>query len=257
MKTIVSFTSFPARIKVVHQTIETILNQTIKPDLIVLYLAAEQFPNKKLPKNLTDLIKKNPNVQIRWTKTDLRSYKKLVPALCDFPNDLIITIDDDILYPNDLIATLLRAHRKNPNAICGCRVKRILVQDGKLQPYKTWKRLKFLRRILTLGKPRLTNFATTGGGTLFPAHCLHSDTSRDDIFMTLCPTTDDLWFWACAARNGTKTIAAMSYIKIKTIADSQTIALSNDNLHGQNLNDKNINLIINKFPELKKILGIK
>ena len=44
-KIIVSLTSFPGRIHLVHKTIQTILLQSIKPDLVELWLAKEQFPN--------------------------------------------------------------------------------------------------------------------------------------------------------------------------------------------------------------------
>lgn len=42
-KIVVSLTSFPARIKKVHIVIESLLNQTIKPDKIILWLSKEQF----------------------------------------------------------------------------------------------------------------------------------------------------------------------------------------------------------------------
>ena len=38
---IVSLTSFPARIKTVHQTINTLLRQTVKPDHIILWLSED------------------------------------------------------------------------------------------------------------------------------------------------------------------------------------------------------------------------
>ncbi|MBQ2886366.1 MAG: hypothetical protein IJE43_21810 [Alphaproteobacteria bacterium] len=47
MKVIVSLTSYPARINIVHKTIESLLNQTYKADKVILYLAYEQFQIKK------------------------------------------------------------------------------------------------------------------------------------------------------------------------------------------------------------------
>src|SRR5690554_3260312 len=54
---IVSFTSFPARIKKVHLVVESILRQTVLPHRIILWLSKEQFPTEKsLPKKLLELI---------------------------------------------------------------------------------------------------------------------------------------------------------------------------------------------------------
>lgn len=54
---IVSVTSYPARIKTVHKTIESLLAQTLQPRKIILYLANNQFPHQTLPNNLTQLIR--------------------------------------------------------------------------------------------------------------------------------------------------------------------------------------------------------
>ena len=69
----------------------------------------------------------------------MRSYDKLVHALVDFPHDIIITVDDDILYPRHLVRDLLKTHKKHPRDICAHRIRTINIQDGKIQPYKTWK----------------------------------------------------------------------------------------------------------------------
>ena len=61
------------------KTIKTLLKQTVKPDKVVLWLAEEQFPQKEneLPSELLEL--QNFGLTIKWC-TDIRSYKKLIPA---------------------------------------------------------------------------------------------------------------------------------------------------------------------------------
>lgn len=83
------------------------------------------------------------------------------------------------------------------------------------------------------GKPKFRNLATTGGGTLFPPHSLHPDVFRDDIFMNLCPTTDDLCFFAMAILKGTKTAPAGSSERITVIEESQTEALMYETRKGK------------------------
>ena len=54
---VVSLTSYPGRIDVVHKTITTLLHQSLKPDVVILWLAHEQFRNKSLPIDLINLKK--------------------------------------------------------------------------------------------------------------------------------------------------------------------------------------------------------
>jgi len=68
---IVSLTSYPARINSVHITINTLLQQSLKPNKVILWLASEQFPNKEndLPDNLLRL--KDYGLTIEWCDKDL------------------------------------------------------------------------------------------------------------------------------------------------------------------------------------------
>ena len=109
---IVSLTTFPARINTVYKTVTTLLQQTVKPDILVLWLAEEQFPNKQLPENLINLEKYG--LTIKWCK-DIKSFKKLIPSLKEYPEDIIITLDDDYYYDKDLLKTLLEEHEKYPD----------------------------------------------------------------------------------------------------------------------------------------------
>lgn len=251
---IVSFTSFPLRIPNVHLVIETILGQTVQPDKIVLYLSLLQFPTRKLSPELDAMIASG-ELDVRYEPDDIRSYKKLVPAMRDFPDDLIITIDDDILYPDYSIETLMRSYRKYPDAISGMRVRRIRFDDsGNPLEYRKW-RLYRLKRVLLFGKfPKHTNLPTTGGGTLFPPHSLHPDFSRKAIFTALCPTTDDIWFWAMAVLNKTKVAVARRNREITEVPEMQSFSLRNDNVRGKRLNDAAISAVFKKYPELKNII---
>ena len=49
---VVSLTSHPHRINTVYKTISLLLNQTLKPDRVVLWLAKEQFTDVEIPTSL-------------------------------------------------------------------------------------------------------------------------------------------------------------------------------------------------------------
>lgn len=55
-----------------------------------------------------------------------------------YPNDVIITIDDDVEYPSTFIEDCINAYNQSPNTINACRVHKIRYKDNKLLPYRLW-----------------------------------------------------------------------------------------------------------------------
>jgi hypothetical protein len=108
-KVIVSMTSWKKRIINTHKSLEILINNTYKPDKIILNLAVEEFPKKnlELPKSILRLLNFN-NFEIFWVYKNNNVFKKLIPTLNRFKTDLIITIDDDIIYPYDLIENVIK-----------------------------------------------------------------------------------------------------------------------------------------------------
>ena len=100
---VVSMTSFPQAIPYAVKAIQSILNGTVLPDRLVLYLYFSQFGEAGIPDELVRLSKENSIFEIRNYDRDLRSYLKLIPALADFPEAVIVTVDDDIDYHPDML----------------------------------------------------------------------------------------------------------------------------------------------------------
>ena len=244
---IVSLTTFPARINTVYKTVTTLLQQTVKPDILVLWLAEEQFPNKQLPENLVNLEKYG--LTIKWCK-DIRSFKKLIPSLKEYPNDIIITADDDIFYPNNFVESLYNQYLKYPKFISANRA--FLVKKKK-ENFYIMKSRSYIYDDTYL--PHFTNEFMTGYGTLFPPNSLDKDVFRDDIFMKIIPTNDDVWFWAMALKKGTKVSVNPNGYKLKLIIDRtvQDCALWKKNMKntttGISGNDS-VNLMRKTFEEV-------
>ena len=90
-------TSFPAAIPYALQAVQSILNGSVLPDKLVLYLTFAQFGDNGLPQELLALADRSPVFEIRNYDRDIRSYRKLIPALQDFPEAVIVTVDDDVI----------------------------------------------------------------------------------------------------------------------------------------------------------------
>ena len=99
---IVSLTSFPPAISYAAQAVQSILNGSVLPDKVVLYLTFAEFGEKGIPQDLQELAKKNPRFEIRDYPINIRSYRKLVPALTDFPEIVIYAASPSGFFPTAL-----------------------------------------------------------------------------------------------------------------------------------------------------------
>lgn len=142
---------------------------------------------------------------------DIRSYTKLVPALREFPNDIIITLDDDIIYPRNTIQQLYAEYMQYPNAVCCLNPLRVQVVDGIPGKYETWTEFDSNRQ------DNVMVFPCGVEGVLYPPHTLSQEVTKEELFKNLCPLADDIWFWFCGCLNNTtrrgirKTSASYSF----------------------------------------------
>lgn len=116
-KIIVSLTSWIRRIDNVPIVIESILKNTILPDKIVLNLSLEEFPNRELdlPLAVQEIIN-NHTIEVIWNLGNTKAFKKIIPTMDKYPNDAIISIDDDYIYPKDFIETFVKKHKQFPHS---------------------------------------------------------------------------------------------------------------------------------------------
>ncbi len=106
---IVSLTSWEKRFGNIPAVLDTIFNQTLSPELVVINLN----DNEIVPQHIADYLTSHKVIinHVSYKKV----YKKLIPTLKQFPNDCIISIDDDWLYPPTMIEDLWNTHLKYPN----------------------------------------------------------------------------------------------------------------------------------------------
>lgn len=196
----ISLTSFPPRLATLHLCIKSLMRQTMKPDRIVLYLGAD-CENVRLPRALLALQKKG--LTIRNVGGDLRPHKKYVYAMREFPDDFIITVDDDLMFCRDMVAGLWKAHEKYPDALVANRVHLMRQADGCILPYRDW-----LQETGTVREPTHALLSTNGAGSLFPPHCLPPEALDADLVHQLCLNADDIWLKFMLIRGGTKVLWA-------------------------------------------------
>ena len=240
---IISLTSHPPRIRSTHLTVQTLLQQDMKPDRVILWLAKEQFPcPEKLPKKLLRLQKYG--LEIRWYH-DIRSYKKLVPTLKEFPDAIVVTVDDDIYYSRDMLRVLVEEHQKHPNEIiCHAVTHPILGEDGKLHINPNPGDYR--------GTSSYANKMLGCAGILYPANLLDYEIFNEKLFMTEAPTNDDIYFWAMAVKKGTKIRLAQKAISNPWMTDAENQLQTSLGIYNleNNLYEQVNNRLMELYPEI-------
>lgn len=197
-KVVVSLTSYGRRVtKILPYTIISLLRQTYKPDVILLWLDWNHWNDNNLPKSLKHL--QQYGLTVCYCE-DFKSYKKLIPTLNKYPNDIIITCDDDVFYKKDMIEKLVLAYQEDPSCVYSHRAHKITFSEkGFLKPYNDW------NMDVSGMKDRLI-FPTGVGGCLYKRSLLYSDICREDLFMKLAPAADDIWFYFMEFMQKTKCV---------------------------------------------------
>lgn len=195
---LVSLTSIPSRLGLVHIVIRSLLAQEVRPKKIVLWL--NETLKDAIPRKLGKL--EGERFEIRFSALEC-SHRKLIHSLEAYPSGIIITCDDDLIYRPNWLRLLFEAHLEHPNHIVANQTRYISYdQQGKLLPYKQW--------IYRSGTPFNADavLPVGAGGVLYPPGTLLDKTTDIDLFMTLAPKADDLWFKAMSYLKGTTSMNA-------------------------------------------------
>lgn len=247
---IVSLTSFPAAIPYAAQAVQSILDGSVLPDKVVLYLTFSQFGEDGIPQELQQLADENPCFEMRDYPRDIRSYRKLIPALIDFPEAVIVTVDDDVKYHKHMLRDLLRLHKQFPHAVLAHRAKRM--KPGK--PYRKWSKYRWYHFLTKKIHTDFRNIQTGVGGVLYPPHALKPEMLDVEIFSELAPTTDDIWFWAAAVANDYPIIPVpFGHNKPKGVGKPRELSLKTMNFKsGTDRNAAALKAILERYPTIKK-----
>lgn len=183
---IVSLTSHGKRVAdFAPFAIYSIFQQNVLPNRIVLNINQEKWNDDNLP----ELIKK---LQIAGLEVnlceDVGPHTKLLPALQKYPEDVIITIDDDIYYDKELIEELLStrdASGKKNIVVCRTALE-IAFDKVQMLPYSRWP------QATPDSKVYLSPFGWSG--MLYSPHCFTNEVFNKDVYQSLCPKADDIWF---------------------------------------------------------------
>ena len=183
---VVSLTSFPARFSKLDLCLKSIITQKFKPDKIIVYLGSDSSESM-LTEDLLCL--KKYGVDFRFDKEkNIMSHKKYYYAMQEYPYSIIITADDDVIYPKDWIESLYNSYKKYPSAVSARRVHLMKRRGDIFLPYDHWE--DQCRRVT---EPTMNLIATGNSGVLYPPHCFGDMLFDITAIENLCIRADDLW----------------------------------------------------------------
>ena len=224
----------------------TLLNQTYKPKMVVLWLAEDQFPQgrESLPRKLLEL--EQFGLTIRFCD-NLYSHKKYYYTMRENPDATVITVDDDVFYPENLVEQLVKTGEDNPKAVCCTMAHRLtLDENGDVFSFGSWEN-DDSRNVQSF------SIMPTGiGGVLYPPHSLSDELFNKDELMRNCRNTDDYWLKAMALLNGTKAVRVDRPSKIFfSILKTQHTGLYRSNVTS---GGESWNMLMQSYPKCREIL---
>lgn len=199
---IIGITTISSRLDHIHSVVESLLNQDFPHDTyqVRLYLSKQPYLlDKGCPKiteHLSRLLYKNSHrFSLRYVK-NIGPYRKIVPVLEDvygltsaqFYNTLIVTADDDTVYPPWWLWCLYENYL-NHRCVIGFRARAMVFEDTKLASYKKWS-------LNITDNPSVFNTPTGKDGVLYSPLNLYPMVRDIDSAKRCAPKADDLWLKA-------------------------------------------------------------
>lgn len=204
MSTIVSMTTIPKRKERLTDNLPSLLNQSFKYDKLVINI--DDNLSEEDYKWYESLKEKDNRIEINKCESRWRSCNKLLPTIKKYPEDVVITVDDDIYYPVDTIKLLVETYEKNKDCIITHEINPISFnRDMTYVSYENAYDVMLLQR--EWGK-YFSNCC------LFPPHVFDGSDLFDFDKMMECTngTHDELWFWVQSTINGVQCIG-LNYVR--------------------------------------------
>ena len=215
--------------------------QTIKPDKIILWLGNDSI-GVKLPIEIEKL--KKYGLEVVYRDENLKPHKKYYYAIQDYPNSIVITVDDDVIYSPTMIASLLKMHEKYPKAVCARRVHEIVCDQLGIANYNSWN-----QACQTEFRPKMNLMAVGVGGVLYPPNALDKRAFDKEMIKKVCLNADDLWLKFMEVLQETKVVwCPCLWQHPANILENQS-GLCDSNV-GDNRNDEYLERLSEYFQEV-------
>lgn len=234
-KLILSMTTWPPRFTSAKVAMQHIIRQRKKAKLqdrvhCVLVLSEEEACDVRYRREACELIlqMEKMGVEVIYDRGNIRSHKKIIPVLEKYPDATVLVVDDDNIQQDGWLQVFIQDHDAHPGeVIYGQSNRRISVKDGKV--------CEDTDHFFMLSHPygQLTENvvpASGAAGTLYPSGTFKDPRFFDrELFMELCPSSDETWQYVFAKLAGKKFRCLSSHNFPITAGADQSVALYREN----------------------------
>jgi hypothetical protein len=179
----ISLTSYLPRLPLLPLTLLTLIQQTLRPKEIVVWMA----------KNDTEALdvglrQRFGEMGVRFQPCqDFGPHTKWLPMIEEGQLDPFVFCDDDTIYPREWFASLVAEDRAD--AYVGTKCHQITFSPtGQVAPYSDWR-----KQIRTKGQPSHDIFITGCGGAIIHPKRLSTKFTDRHVIRRECPKADDIW----------------------------------------------------------------
>lgn len=226
----INITTTSERLELCSATVWSLIMQGVKPDFINVWVSKESYLSDlgiiKTPEWIDKINSVENIVRLRYTD-NIGPYRKIIPILRESSyEDVIIYADDDVIYLSTWLGKLLAMY----NSFGGEYpiASRVRIRNKNfLGGYKSYN----LSSICYDNRLLKSDFIITGVGgcVVSKKHFLSKDILLDD-FLSVAPTTDDIWISKLLTRGG-KGVKTCS----EALSDVQEILHGNNALNALNI----------------------
>lgn len=201
---ILSMATMPSRKKRLIENLPSIVNQSYMFNKLVINVYDDLSEDEYEFYN--SILKYDSRIIINKVESKWRSCNKLLPTLKMYPDEIIITIDDDIYYPEHCVKYLIEQHKKTPDCIVAHEVQPIIVnKENNIITYLNGYDIKLMQK--SWGK-YITNCC------LFPPHVFDNTEvfNYEKMFQLTNALHDEVWFWVNSTLNNVM-VVGLNYVK--------------------------------------------
>lgn len=222
---IVSLTTIPYRLDGAYYSIASIMLQTVRPEKILLVLDQERKDEYIFSEKFQKLF--DAGLEIIY-REDIRCHTKYYYSISENQDSIVITVDDDCIYSENLIKKLYHSYLKNPNAVSCMRGRRVrYTKEGNYEEYRLWDKSGYFSEDNT----KHEIIATGVGGVLYPPHTFDEETFNKEKIKELCLSADDIWLFFMEKRNHVRICKVRGNSQMYVdIPNTQDIALQKSNV---------------------------
>lgn len=195
---IISLTTRPNNINNVEKVIDSILKQNVDTSFYIIILILSKYDFKKkneLPKKLL-LLEKTNILRIIFIDSNINSQTRLIVAMKEYPNNSILLISDNIIFPYGWLEMFVNSHQKYPNDTISASIQYYFGKNLTINEFSEGFKSENLG-IFNHVTNMIFNFAlinTNLGGTLYPSNFFKNEIFFDEeLFLRTTNNSDEFW----------------------------------------------------------------